>query len=636
MRPPLKLATLILIGLLTGCTSVDYLGPIADDPGARAGLGSNQGSLISNNAGALIANNAGSLVSNNSASLAGTVKAPSSLVSNNASNYRIAALEEVPLQRALIYLSDTRDRNYLDPRTGQVMVTTTDDQGHFTFEMAPATDSLVVNAILSGNRRMVGFLLTSAHQTGQVTLTLASTMVTEFLRMQALTHGRTLGSYDPQLTSVPRLNALTQTALDAGKLGIPDLAIGRIPQMNRQYLLGFATRIPTLKQAWETLLGQPLDVVETVAGSRNGFAGDSGPARDALLASPNGLVRAADGTLFVADSGNNRIRKIAPDGTITTVAGGGTYQDVANRIAQGAQINALGDAMSNSPTGTDGDATRAVLEEPRGIVLLPDNKGLLISEFIGSRIRWVDSAGKIRTILATNGQFASSDGPLLGNPVATPSVYFPMHMAVGPDGGVYIADTSRAVVRKLTADFTSPATFAMTAQTERAAGIYKGRRSGVFPDGVAADQADLIAPSGLCFDDAGNLYLSMHLGHRVAKLTPDGKLYNVAGNGTETVSGDGGSALQAGVPYPAALAFDPVHHRLLVGSWAHPLIRAVDLTTGHISTLAGGGTSTEDGLIGEAQIADIGGFLLEPSGNLLFTEIQYARLRRLWLTEPAD
>lgn len=638
MRQPIKLAKLALIVLLAGCTSLDAVQPNLDgqDPGSVSGVGPNKGSLISNNTGSLISNNSGSLVSNNSASLTGSVMAPSSLVSNNSSNYRIAALAEVPLQRALVYLTDTRDRNYLDPRTGQVMATTTDDQGTFAFDMAPATDSLVVNAAISGNRRMVGFLLTSASQSSQVTLTLSSTLVTEFLRSQALALGRTLGSYDPQLTTVPALNSLTQAALDAGKLEVPDLAVGRIPQMNRNYLVGVATRLPQLKQTWETLLGRNLSVVQTVAGLRSGFAGDGGAAQNALFASPNGLVRASDGTLYLADSGNNRIRKIAPDGTVTTVAGGGTYADIANRISQGAQINVLGDATTMSPTGTDGDATKAILEEPRGVVLLPNNRGLLISEFVGSRIRWVDANGDIRTILGTNGQMSSSDGPLLGNPVATPSVYFPMHMAVGPDGGIYLADTSRSVVRKLTGDMTSPATFAATAQIQRVAGFYKGKRTGVFPDGVAATEADLMTPSGLCFDEVGNLYISMPLGHLVAKLTPEGKIYNLAGNGSETVSGDGGAATQAGVPYPAALAFDQAQHRLLIGTWTQPRIRAVDLTTGLISTVIGEGASTDDGLIGEAQLSDIGSFWLEPSGNLLFTEIQSARLRRLWLTEPAN
>lgn len=641
--PPIRLALLqtfrlVLLALLAGCTAVNGLGPNLgreEDPGIVSGLVSNNSSsIISNHAGSILSNNSGSLVSNNSASLAGSVLAPSSLVSNNTASYRIATLAEVPLQRALVYLSDTRDRNYLDPRTGQVMATTTDDAGNFSFDAAPATDSLVVNAVMSGNRRMVGFMLTAASQSSHVTLTLASTMVTEFLRSEALTHGRTLGSYDPQLKAVPALNSLTQAALDAGKLEVPDLSVGRIPEMNRQYLLGFATRLGELKQAWESLLGQRLDVIETLAGSRSGFAGDGGVARNALFSTPNGLARATDGTLYLADSGNNRIRKIAPDGTVTTVAGGGSYQDVADRIAQGAAINPLGDAMTADPTGTDGDATRAILEDPRGIALLPNNMGLVISEFMGSRIRWVDANGKIRTVLATNGQMSSSDGPLLANPVATPSVYFPMQVALGPDGGLYIADTSRSVVRKLTADMSSPLAFAATAQIQRVAGIYKGRRTGVFTDGIDATLADLITPAGLCFDEAGNLYVSMVFGHRVVKLTPDGKLYNVAGNGNDHLSGDGGSALLAGVPYPTSVAYDPAHHQLLIGSWTLPRIRAVDLSTGTISTVAGSGASTDDGLIGNAQFSDLGSFLLEPSGNLLLTEVQSSRLRRLWLTNP--
>lgn len=619
-----------IVGLvLAGCVSQPLTLDLVTDSGGRVLNGGSKSATPAPGLGGplvpvttLISNNASSIVSNNASSLTGVVLQPAQFVAQALAGYRVAALSELPLQRALVYLSDAQERMYLDPDSGQAITTTTDEDGRFSFPKAPASDSLVVNAVLSGNRRMVGFII-SRPKENQVSLNVASTLVTEFLRSRAAAAGgKTMASYDPELRAIPDLVQLTKTALGSGKLTLPDLSVGRIAEMNRQYLVEFATRSKALKAAWEALLGQQLLVIETVAGDETGFGGDGGPASQARLQNPNGAFRAPDGSIYLADTGNNRIRKISPSGIITTVAGGGTDEDIASRIEQ---------AQIASPIGDGGPATGAILDNPRGVVVL-SNGAMVISEFSGCRIRYVSPDGTIQTLLgSTNGQ-GSKDG-VLATTSPRPAVFFPMGLALGPDDAVYIADTRQQVVRKLT--FTDPADVA-TAKIERVAGMYKQSTQARIPDGSDALTSKLLAPGNLCVGDDGDLYIALLGTNRVVRLDAAGKLYNVAGDGSATSSGDGGPATEAGLPIPYALAYDRTNHRLLVGNWQSPRVRSIDLGTGVISTLAGAGTSSQDGLTSDAALTDLVALMMEPDGNILLCEAQRPRLRRLWLAEPHE
>jgi sugar lactone lactonase YvrE len=570
----------------------------------------------------LVSNNSGSLVSNNTASLAGSVTAPSTLIGantskligansskllgGNTSKFAIAAITTEPLQNALVYLSDAYERLWVDPDTRAVIATTTDDQGRFTFAKAPATDSIVVNAVLAGNRRMVGFLVTRPGENA-VALDVASTLVTEFLRSRAYAAGgRTLGSYDPDLTRTPPLAKLTREALDAEKIALPDLLVGRIPVMNRDYLVSFATKLPQLKKAWEDMLGEKITVIETVAGDRTGFAGDGGPARAARLANPGALTLGGDGAVYIADTSNNRIRRLGADGKIATIAGGGTE---------------LGESV---------DATKALLREPRGVLPLPAPLGgFLLTEFAGTRLRMVGPDGKIQTLVQGDYSEGGRDGPLLATP--SPTVLFPSAMAAGPDFAIYLADTGNHVVRRLSLGNPGDPS---SAKIDKFAGTYGNAQVTNQPDGTSASDAIFGHPAGLSFDGAGNLYVAEFSGHRITKITPDRKVFRAAGTGAVGLTGDGGPAVAATLTYPTSVAYDSEKDRLIVGSWHSPRLRAIDLKTDTISLLAGGGDAAEDGFAAEAALGDVGGVAVEASGNLLFLDVQTSRLRRLWLKDP--
>jgi RHS repeat-associated protein len=168
----------------------------------------------------------------------------------------------------------------------------------------------------------------------------------------------------------------------------------------------------------------PDGIIRTIAGTvGGGYSGDGGPANLAQLSQPTSLALGPDGSLYIADHGNWRIRRIGPDGIISTVAG----------IGVGATCSAAGDG---------GPATLARLCAPEGIAVGEDGS-VYIADTANSRIRRVTPDGIIRTIAGTGVQGFTGDGGLatqarLSNPTA---------VAVGGDGSVYVADSSNNRVR---------------------------------------------------------------------------------------------------------------------------------------------------------------------------------------------
>ena len=259
----------------------------------------------------------------------------------------------------------------------------------------------------------------------------------------------------------------------------------------------------------------PGGVISTIAGNGTaGSSGDGGAGASAQLNSPEGVAVDASGNVYIADSGNNRVRKVTPSGTISTFAGNGTA----------------------GSTGDGSAAASAELYAPFGLTL--DAAGnLYITEFTGDRVRKVSaSTGVISTVAGDGiGGYTGDGGPAVNAELDAPK-----GLAVDASGNIYIADSVNNVVRRVT-----PAGAISTA-------VGTGG-SGFAGDLGPASAAQLNNPTGLAMDSAGNLYITDG-STRVRRVFPDGIILTIAGNGTRGYSGDGGAATSAQLSGPAGIA----------------------------------------------------------------------------------
>ncbi|MGW3561216.1 NHL domain-containing protein [Streptomyces sp. NPDC000963] len=259
--------------------------------------------------------------------------------------------------------------------------------------------------------------------------------------------------------------------------------------------------------------------ISTVAGSKAGaYKGDNGPAISAQLNSPREIAVDGADNLYIADDANHRIRRITPDGTISTVAGTG----------------------SPGFSGDGGPATSARLQRPIGVAV--DSTGnLYLTEYGSHRVRKVTTDGKIGTI-AGNGT-AGSTGD--GGPATSARLNTPYGMALDADDNLYIAEYNGYRIRKITPDGTISTV------------VGKGTQ-GTGGDGGPATSAQLHNPIGVVVDSTGSLYISEYNTHRVRKVAPDGTISTLAGTGTAGPGGDDGPATTAQMKNPFGLAVDGV------------------------------------------------------------------------------
>ncbi|NJD69712.1 MAG: PKD domain-containing protein [candidate division NC10 bacterium] len=258
----------------------------------------------------------------------------------------------------------------------------------------------------------------------------------------------------------------------------------------------------------------PDGMITTVAGTGYwGFSGDSGPATQATLYWPSGVAVASDGSLYIADSGNRRIRRVGPDGIITTMAG------------TGALLGSSGDS---------GPATQATFSAVGGVVVAPDG-----SVYIGDsyRIRRVGPDGIITTVAGTGlAGFSGDGGP------ATLATLRGGKVAVAPGGSLYIADTDNYRIRRV-----GPNGIITTVAGAGWFG-YRG-------DGGPATQAHLDWTYDVAVAPDGSVYLIDY--NRVRRVGLDGIITTIAGKGTNGFSGDGGPATAATLYSPYGLAVAP-------------------------------------------------------------------------------
>ena len=320
-------------------------------------------------------------------------------------------------------------------------------------------------------------------------------------------------------------------------------------------------------------------IINTIAGTGLGFFGDGGPATSALLNNPIDVDVDAEGNLFIADEDNQRIRKVSPSGIITTVAGSGL----------------------RGFSGDGGLATNASFNEPSGIAVDPLGN-LYVAELGNKRIRKITPGGTISTFAGDGVNFCSTSGSGVG--LQGPD---PLGVATDAAGNVYIADVLTSRVCRV-----GPG---------GAVTIIAGNGvPGFSGDNGSATNASLRYPEGLVLDAEGNLYIVDRFNYRVRKVTPAGIITTVAGNGIADFSGDGGPATSASLR-PNAVAVDAVGN-LYIADGRNRRIRKVS-PDGIITTVVGNGIrdfSGDGGLATNASLTFPTGVALDAAGNLYIAD----------------
>ena len=249
-------------------------------------------------------------------------------------------------------------------------------------------------------------------------------------------------------------------------------------------------------------------IITTFAGSgKKGHEGDGGPALEAAFDCPGGIAIDVEGNVYVADRCNNRVRKVDTSGIITTFAGTGVQ----------------GPAVFATPLGDDGPATSARLIAPTALDF--DSEGnLYITDPGNHRVRKVDTSGTITSVAGTGERsFSGDDGPAAEAQLSTP-----FGIAIEADGTIYIAD------------FVYP----------------RNRVRKIDTAGIITTIAEVASSGGLAVDAESNVYIVQATVGRILKLTPDGVLSPIAGSTKPGFSGDGGSATLAELDTPKGIDVD--------------------------------------------------------------------------------
>lgn len=330
-------------------------------------------------------------------------------------------------------------------------------------------------------------------------------------------------------------------------------------------------------------------VIRALAGTgERGSGGDFEPGTKSQLKFPNGVAADSEGHVYVADTGNNRVRRVGPDGRIETIAGTGR---------RGCE-------------GDGGPARKALLSGPCGVAV--DGAGsVYISDTHNHRIRKVDRSGLISTIAGTGSAGYGGDG----RPASQAVFNLPMGVAVDALGNVYVSDIRNHRLRKIDSSGTV-STVAGTGEP------------GYGGDGGPAVEAKLRSPDLIATDASGNVFVADRDNDRIRRVDTRGIITTVAGSGRRGSRGDRGPAKHARLYEPAGVTVDR-DGRVYVADYRNNRVRVIK-RDGTIRTFAGGGDLFVNGDGGPAEGAYFGrplGIAVDPSGTVYVADESMHRIR---------
>src|ERR1700690_1442983 len=330
--------------------------------------------------------------------------------------------------------------------------------------------------------------------------------------------------------------------------------------------------------------------ISTVAGNnalQPGYSGDGASAILAQLNYPRGVAVDSSGNLYIADTGNSRIREVT-NGTITTVAGNGT-------------AGYTGDGIT---------ATLAEINRPDGVAVVGGN--LYIADTSNSRVRKVAS-GTITTVAGNGVSGDTGDG----GTATSAELSTPAGVAVDGSGNLYIADGQNCRIRKVAGG--NIATVAGGAGGGEVGGGFWGYAG----DGGPASLAELYQRGSVAVDAAGNLYIADTYNYVIRKVTVGtGVITTVAGTGKYGYSGDAGQATLATMKECYGVAVDTAGS-IYIADTGNNVIRKVTVATGVITTVAGNGTafySGDGGLATSATLDQPYGVAVDALGQIYIAD----------------
>lgn len=334
--------------------------------------------------------------------------------------------------------------------------------------------------------------------------------------------------------------------------------------------------------------------LQTVAGTGvRGFGGDGGPATAAQIDQPFGVVRGPDGAIWFCEYTGQRVRRVAPDGEISTVVGTG----------------------EKGFTGDGGPAREATLNLPHELRF--DRSGALyIADMANHAVRRLDlNTGRISTVAGTGQAGYSGDG----GPAGEARLRQPHSIQFSPEGDLYICDIGNNVIRRVEMQTGVISTFAGT-------GV-----PGPTPDGAPIQGTPLKGPRSIDFDRNGDLWLATREGNQVFRLDlKAGTFVHAAGTGKSGFVGNGGPAKLAELKGPKGIAVDPAGYVWLADTESHS-VRRIDVKTGVLDLVAGTGEKGDgpEGAALACRMARLHGIFVDRDGSVLIGDSETHRVRVL-------
>jgi len=330
--------------------------------------------------------------------------------------------------------------------------------------------------------------------------------------------------------------------------------------------------------SWLSFVSQT--TVSTVAGSSSGYvdANDT----SAAFSYPAGVVAAADGTVYVADSSNHVIRKIDSSGTVSTFAGSG-----------------------NSGFA-DGNATTAQFSDPQGMVI-DENGNLYVADTSNNRIRKIDASGNVTTFAGSGSGFNDANG-------TAAKFNYPRYLAIDSDGNLYVSDTGNNRVRKI--------------DTAGTVTTLAGNGNEGYVDGDESS-AEFNYLSGITVDSDGNVYVAEEEECVIRKIDTSGTVSTFAGSGADGYAD--GNATTAKFSWPAGLSIDALGN-IYVSDSANSRIRKVD-SSGNVTTYASSGYGYADGVATSAKFRYPYDIAIDTNGDFYVADTINHRIRKITSTK---